>query len=167
MGKVLAFRRPEESCANCWYYILPHASHWEPDQPSRNYCGHPDLVRDCHLNRMIIKKLELYRDSGQWCPKYINSDSPVMKKMQFLAGIRFALFNLQREPDGLTAGKADPASVEYRELLDQFYLENKKMMTINQYKAAKRDPGYFITLIDEAFEYYKQRSREQRYLDRK
>jgi hypothetical protein len=165
MVKVLVFRRPDESCASCWYYIIPRGSHWDLDQPSGNYCGHPDRVKDCHLNRMTIRNLNLYRDSGQWCPKYINIDSPVMKKLQSIAGIRFILFNMQRVPGNPSVGKADNDSDEYRELLDRFYLENKKIMTINQYKAAKRDPDYFITMIDEAFEYYKRKSREHRYLN--
>ena len=166
MGKVLVFRRPDESCASCWYYIVPRESHWELDKPAGNYCGHPDRVKDCHLTRVIIEKMGLRRDSGQWCPKYIHIDSPVMKKLQSVAGIRFVLFNLQRIPGSLSAGKVNTGSDEYRELLDQFYLENKKIMTINQYKAAKRDTDYFITLIDEAFEYYKKKSRNQRHLDR-
>jgi hypothetical protein len=166
MGKVLVFRKPDESCANCWYYIVPRESHWEPDKPAGNYCGHPDRVKDCHLNRVIIEKMGLRRDSGQWCPKYINIDSPVMKKLQSVAGIRFALFNLQRIPGSLPVEKVNTDSDEYRELLDHFYLENKKIMTINQYKAAKRNPDYFITLIDEAFEYYKKKSRNQRHLVR-
>jgi len=166
MGKVLVFRRPDESCANCWYYIVPRESRRELDKPAGNYCGHPDRVKDGHLDRMMIKKLKLCRDEGQWCPKYVNIDSPVMKKLQSVAGIRFALFNLQRIPGSLSAGKVNTASDEYRELLDHFYLENKKIMTINQYKAAKRDPDYFITLIDEAFEYYKKKSRNQRHPDR-
>jgi len=165
MGKVLSFRRPEESCASCWYYIIPRESHWELDKHPGNYCGHPERVKDCHLDRMMIKKLELCRDAGQWCPKYVNVDSPVMKKLQSLAGIRFALFNLQRIPGSVPAGKVDTDSDEYRELLEHFYLENKKILTINQYKAAKRNPDYFVTLIDEAFEYYKRKSREQRRLD--
>jgi hypothetical protein len=162
MGKVLSFRRSGESCANCWYYIIPRDSHWEIDKPPGNYCGHPDRVKDCHLDRMTIKKLKLYRDSEQWCAKYVNVDSPVMKKLQAVAGIRFVLFNLQRMPGSLPAGKTDAGSDEYRELLDQFYLENKRIITINQYKAAKRDPEYFVTLIEETFEYYKRKSREQR-----
>lgn len=164
MAKVLAFRRADESCANCWYYFTPRGDNWNFDQPSGNYCGHPDRVKDCHLSRMTIRKLDLYRDSGQWCPKYVNVDSPVMKKLQSIADIRFVLFNLQRVPGSLSVGRADAESDEYRELLDRFYLDNRRIMTINQYKAAKRDPDYFITVIDEAFEYYKRKSREHRYL---
>ncbi len=50
---------------------------------------------------------------------------------------------------------------EYRELVDQLYRENKKLMTINQYKAAKRDPQYFASLIDELAGYYAQKSKNR------
>ncbi len=50
---------------------------------------------------------------------------------------------------------------EYRELVDQFYQENRNLMTINQYKAAKRDPVYFASLIEETTEYYKQQSKNR------
>jgi hypothetical protein len=166
MGKVLSFRRPEESCANCWYYIVPRESSGEHDQSSGNYCGHPDRVTNCIVSHLMIEKLGLHRDSGQWCPKYISINSPVMKKLQSLAGIRFILFNLRRGLGNLPAGEVDTASDEYRDLVDQFYLEHKKITTINQYKAARRDPEYFVTLIDEAFVYYKRKSIEQRQLDR-
>jgi hypothetical protein len=51
---------------------------------------------------------------------------------------------------------------EYRELLDQFYMENKKLMTINQYKAARRDQKHFVALIEEVLEYYKKESKNRR-----
>lgn len=50
---------------------------------------------------------------------------------------------------------------EYVELVDQFYQENRKLMTINQYKAAKRDPRYFVSLIEEMSEYYTQKSKNR------
>jgi thiamine biosynthesis lipoprotein ApbE len=50
---------------------------------------------------------------------------------------------------------------EYVELVDQFYQENRKLMTINQYKAAKRDPRYFVSLVEEITEYYKQKSKNR------
>jgi len=163
MTKVLAFRRPEESCGTCWYYIGQRESHWELDQPRGSYCGHPDRVKDCFLDRLLIEKMGLHRESHEWCPKYVAKDSSIMKKLQFVAGIRFALFNLQRGSVGLPLGQGAAASDDYRELVDQFYLENKKIVTINQYKAAKRNPEYFISLIDEAFEYYQRKSRAQRH----
>jgi hypothetical protein len=165
MGKVLAFRRTEETCENCWYYIVRRESHRESDQPQGNYCGHPDRVKGCYLYRLRIGRLGLQRDSGQWCPKYVHMDSTVMKKLQVVANIRFALFDLQRGSGSSPSGKADTASLEYRELVDQFYQENRKIMTINQYKAARRKSEYFVDLIDEAFEYYKRKSKEQRHKD--
>ncbi len=50
---------------------------------------------------------------------------------------------------------------EYVELVDQFYQENRKLMTINQYKAAKRDPRYFVSLIEEITEYYTHKSKNR------
>jgi hypothetical protein len=51
---------------------------------------------------------------------------------------------------------------EYRELVDKFYQENRKLMTINQYKATKRDAGYFAALIEETIGYYKQESKNRK-----
>ena len=38
--------------------------------------------------------------------------------------------------------------------LEQFYDHNKDMMAAQQYEAAKKDFGYFVTLIEMAIGYY-------------
>jgi hypothetical protein len=83
-----------------------------------------------------------------------------MKKLQFLSGIKFVLLCMQQrlKSHAEPIEKAD----EYRELVDQFYIEYKKLMTINQYKAAKRDQKHFVSLIEEALEYYKKESKNRK-----
>jgi hypothetical protein len=159
MGKVLAFRGADENCANCWYY-----THHRNDQKgkvasSTGYCRHPDRTKDFFPSHPVIERLGLHCEPGQWCPKYVHVDSSAMKKLQFISGIKFVLSCMRQSMKTYDSGieKAD----EYRELVDQFYLENKKLMTINQYKAAKRDPVYFAALIDETTQYYKLKSRNR------
>jgi hypothetical protein len=83
-----------------------------------------------------------------------------MKKLQFVSGIKFALLCMQQrlKSHAEPIEKAD----EYRELVDQLYIEYKKLMTINQYKAAKRDQKHFVALIEEALEYYKKESKNRK-----
>ncbi len=96
-------------------------------------------------------------DPGNWCPKYVSEDSPAMKKLQFASGIKFVLLCMQQR----LKNHAEPIEKtdEYRELVDQFYMEYRKFMTINQYKAAKRDTKHFATLIEEVLKYYKKESK--------
>jgi thiamine biosynthesis lipoprotein ApbE len=86
-------------------------------------------------------------------------DSPAMKKLQFISGIKFMLLCMQQSLKRY-ADEIEQAE-EYVELVDQFYQENRKLMTINQYKAAKRDSRYFVSLIEEMSEYYKQKSKNR------
>ena len=83
-----------------------------------------------------------------------------MKKLQFVSGIKFVLLCMQQR----LKSHAEPIekAEEYRELVDQFYIEYKKLMTINQYKAAKRDQKYFVALIEEALEYYKKETKNRK-----
>jgi len=85
-----------------------------------------------------------------------------MKKLQFASGIKFVLLCMQQrlKSHGTDVEKTN----EYNELVDQFYQENKKLITINQYKAAKRDPGYFAFLMEEITAYYKKKSKSRRQL---
>ncbi len=159
MGKVLAFRRPEENCTNCWYYAPHHPDYKGIPVSSTGYCRHPLRTKNAYPSRLLIKLLGLHCNPGQWCPKYVNVASPAMKKLQFVSGIKFLLSCMQQRMKSSAAviEKAD----EYRELVDQFYQENRNLMTINQYKAAKRDPVYFAALIEETTEYYKQQSKNR------
>ncbi len=160
MGKVLAFRRPEERCANCWYYTPHDNDHKGHSVSFAGYCRHPDRAKAACPDHPVIERLGLHCDSAHWCPKYVNVDSPAMKKLQFVSGIKFVLLCMRQRLKSHAAGieKDD----EYRELVDQFYQENRKLMTINQYKATKRDAGYFATLIEETIEYYKQESKNRK-----
>lgn len=159
MGKVLAFRKPEESCANCWFFTSQTSAYIGHADPQPGYCRQPDRIKDSSPIHPLIERLGLHCDPGRWCPKYVHADSPAMKKLQFVSGIKFVLLCLQQRLKSNTAGieKTD----EYGELVDKFYLENKKLVTINQYKAMKRDMGYFVHIIEETIKFYKQKSRER------
>ena len=160
MGKVLAFRGASESCANCWYYSPHRNDDMSKAASSSGYCRHPDRTKDSCPGHPVIERLGLHCKPDQWCPKYVNIDSPAMKALQFISGIKFVLLCMQKRIKTYDTGieKGD----EYRELVDQFYLANKKLMTINQYKRAKRDQAYFTALLDETFHYYKLKSRNRR-----
>jgi hypothetical protein len=160
MGRVLAFRRPEEKCANCWYYA-PHDSDLKGHTASfTGYCRHPDRTKASCPDNPVVERLGLHCDSSQWCPKYVNVDSPAMKKLQFVSGIKFVLLCMQQRLKSYTDGIEKDE--EYRELVDQFYQENRKLLTINQYKAAKRDTKYFAALIEETIGYYKKDSKNRK-----
>jgi len=160
MAKVLAFRKPEENCANCWYYSPKRQEREDRSVEPDGYCRHPDRVEACEEAFPSRKGLSLPCDPGNWCPKYVNMDSQAMKKMQFVSGIKFVLLCMQQrlKSHAEPIEKAD----EYGELVDQFYVEYKKRMTINQYKAAKRDQRYFATLIEEASQFYRRESRSRK-----
>lgn len=165
MGKVLAFRGSEENCTNCWYYA-PHRNDYTGRAGSlTGYCRHPDRTKDSYPTRLLIEQLGLHCNHGQWCPKYVHVDSPAMKKLQFVSGIKFVLLCMQQRLKSYAYGIEN--AEEYRELVDQFYQENRKLITINQYKAAKRDPRYFDSLIKEITEYYKHKSKNRERLYKK
>ena len=159
MAKVLSFRKPEENCVNCWYYSPERSEHEETSVSPVGCCRHPDRVKARGQDSHPGEGLSLPCDPGSWCPKYVNVDSPAMKKMQFVSGIKFVLLCMQQrlKSHAEPMEKAD----EYGELVDQFYMEYKKRMTINQYKAAKRDQRHFAALIEEAVKYYRQESRNR------
>ena len=159
MGKVIAFRRPEENCANCWYYTSHANAYTGHDSSPNGFCRHPDRTKDGSPVHPLIERLGVHCNPDQWCPKYIHIDSPAMKKLQAVSGIKFALLCMQQSLKSYTGGIEN--TDEYRELVDQFFMENKKLMTINQFKAAKRASGYFVELIDEAMKYYRRKSRER------
>ena len=162
MGKVLAFRGRGENCTNCWYYT-PHRDDYSGNAVSSiGYCRHPVRTKDTTPSPLLIKQLGLNCNHGKWCPKYVHVDSPAMKKLQFVSGIKFVLLCMQQRLKRYAAEIEN--AEEYRELVDQFYQENRKLMTINQYKATKRDPKYFASLIDEITEYYKQKSKNREHL---
>jgi hypothetical protein len=46
------------------------------------------------------------------------------------------------------------AEKDLERLLERFYAENKDLMPPQQYEAAKKDFGYFLTLVEMAVAYY-------------
>ena len=159
MGKVLAFRGRGENCTNCWYYS-PHRNDYSGNTDSSiGYCRHPVRTKDAAPTPLLITQLGLNCNPDKWCPKYVHVNSPAMKKLQFVSGIKFVFLCMQQRLKRYAA-EIEKAE-EYVELVDQFYQENRKLMTINQYKAAKRDPRYFVSLIEEITEYYTQKSKNR------
>ena len=159
MAKVIAFRRSGENCTNCWYHS-PHRRNYKDQSVSPlGYCRHPDRAKNSDSAYSVGKQLRLPCDPGNWCAKYVNADSPAMKKLQFVSGIKFVLLCMQQR----LKNHADPIEKadEYRELVDQFYMEYRKLMTINQYKAAKRDQKHFVALIEEALECFRKESKNR------
>jgi hypothetical protein len=159
MGKVLAFRGRGENCTNCWYYSSRRNDYLGNIDSSIGYCRHPVHTQYAAPTPLLITQLGLNCNPDKWCPKYVHVDSPAMKKLQFISGIKFMFLCMQQSLKRY-ADEIEQAE-EYVELVDQFYQENRKLMTINQYKAAKRDPRYFVSLIDEMSEYYKQKSKNR------
>jgi hypothetical protein len=123
------------------------------------YCRHPVRTKDAAPTPLVITQLGLNCSPNKWCPKYVHVNSPAMQKLQFVSGIKFVFLCMQQRLDRYAA-EIEKAE-EYVELVDQFYQENRKLMTINQYKAAKRDPRYFVSLIEEITEYYTQKSKNR------
>ena len=159
MGKVLAFRRPEEKCANCWYYAHHNNNVKGYTASITGYCRQPDRAKAAYPDHPVIEQFGLSCDPEQWCPKYVNVNSHAMKKLQFLSGIKFVFLSMKQRLKGSNSIEKDD---EYKELVDQFYRENRNLMTIGQYKATKRDAKYFASLIEETIGYYKKESKNRR-----
>jgi hypothetical protein len=49
----------------------------------------------------------------------------------------------------------------YRDLVDQFYQDNRDFISAQQYKAAKSDYEYFFQLIDLAVAYWQRRAHHE------
>jgi hypothetical protein len=75
-------------------------------------------------------------------------------KLNKLIRIRQEALEIQ---DRLMSSDIEVVKVAERDLerlLEQFYDENKDMMAPQQHKAAKKDFGYFVTLIEMAIGYF-------------
>lgn len=80
-----------------------------------------------------------------------------MSSSGYLNDLLVTIMAIQRVLAGSDPDKFSDAEESYRELLDDFYEEYQDLMAPQQYEAAKKDPDYFIVLIQLA-DYY-QRSR--------
>lgn len=80
-----------------------------------------------------------------------------MSSPELLQDLLATILNLQKELAGSDPDKFSDAQEAYRELLDDFYEEYQDMMAPQQYEAAKKDPDYFIVLIQLAYYYQKSR----------
>ena len=71
MNKIIPFKKPGESCANCAYYV-PSRDSYIPmiDGPPSKYCIHPDRTKGYYLTDGTIAELDLHREPHQWCSKY-------------------------------------------------------------------------------------------------
>ena len=72
MAKIIPFKKPGESCANCIYYVPRRDSGYTHmiDGPPSEYCTHPDRTKGYYLHDGLISELDLHRDPQQWCTKY-------------------------------------------------------------------------------------------------
>jgi hypothetical protein len=58
---------------------------------------------------------------------------------------------LKKELAGSDAEKVEAAQEAYQELLEKFYKEYEGIMAIEQRRAARNDPDYFLVLIQLAY----------------
>lgn len=82
-----------------------------------------------------------------------------MTKLESIADIRHTVFHLRLQYDliGDDLEAMRTFQIAHEQLLDRFYAEVKELMPVQQYKAAKKDYEYFMSLVDLAFHYHKDR----------
>ena len=77
-----------------------------------------------------------------------------MTPIESIYEIKAAVLALQRylsSKDGFVPKRAE---VKYVELLDRFFRENESFVKPQQRQFCLHDPGYFLSLMDEAVEQY-------------
>lgn len=80
-----------------------------------------------------------------------------MSNPEYLNDLLVTIMAIQKVLAGTAPDKLSEAQEAYRELLDGFYEEYGDLMAPQQYEAAKKDPDYFIVLIQLADYYQKSR----------
>ena len=74
-----------------------------------------------------------------------------MYSPELLKDLLITIQCLKKELDGSDAEKVKVAQEAYQELLEGFYKEYEAMMAIEQRRAARNDPDYFLVLIQLAY----------------
>jgi hypothetical protein len=75
----------------------------------------------------------------------------IMYKPELLKDLQITIQCLKKELAGSDADKVTVAQETYQELLEGFYKEYEDMMAIEQRRAARKDPDYFLVLIQLAY----------------
>jgi len=74
-----------------------------------------------------------------------------MYKPELLKDLLITIQCLKKELAGSDAEKVEVAQEAYQELLEEFYKEYEDMLAIEQRRAARNDPDYFLVLIQLAY----------------
>lgn len=74
-----------------------------------------------------------------------------MYKPELLKDLLITVQCLKKELAGPDAEKVEVAQEAYQELLEGFYKEYEDMMALEQRRAARNDPDYFLVLIQLAY----------------
>ena len=75
-------------------------------------------------------------------------------KLNSMTQIRQEALDIRDRLMGSDIGVITEAEKDLERLLEQFYTENKDVMAPQQYEAARKDFGYFLTLVEMAVGYY-------------
>jgi len=75
-------------------------------------------------------------------------------KLNTMTQIRQEALDIRDRLMGSDIGVITEAEKDLERLLEQFYTENKDVMAPQQYEAARKDFGYFLTLVEMAVGYY-------------
>jgi len=79
---------------------------------------------------------------------------PTMTLIESIYEIKSAVLALQRYASSKDEFVSKRAQIKYVELLDRFFSENENFVKPQQRQSCLHDPGYFLSLIDEAIEKY-------------
>lgn len=74
-----------------------------------------------------------------------------MSTPEILKDLFVTIRYIQKEPNSTDLEKIEAAQEAYQELLNIFYQDYQDRMAPMQYKKAKDDPDYFLTLIHLAY----------------
>ena len=76
------------------------------------------------------------------------------EKIERLIQVRQHALEIQDRLMAADIAVVKSAEKDLERLRDQFYDENQNMMTPHQHEAAKKDFGYFLTMVEMAIGYY-------------
>ena len=82
------------------------------------------------------------------------SEKERLLKLNTMTQIREEALNIRDRLMGSKIEVIETAEKDLERLLERFYGENKDMMAPQQYEAARKDFGYFLTLVEMAVGYY-------------
>ena len=83
------------------------------------------------------------------------SEVEKLSKLNRMIQIRQEALDIRDRLMGSDIEVVTAAEKDLEQLLERFYEENRDVMPPQQYEAARKDFGYFLTLIEMAVGYYK------------